>query len=361
MWPGRRATIDLLLVVPNPGVAKATGEQAKRPGVILGLNFTGNHTVLADPRIALARGWVGKGPGVVDHRATDASRGTGSGQWQAEMVVDRGYALATFYYGDIMPDDPREAAGAVAFFRGLVAAGVQAPVASAPVAVPNPGAPAEASAEASLNASEAAPAVEGPGAILAWAWGLHRAVDYLVIDPEIEARDITVYGHSRNGKAALVAGAFDERIRAIIPHQAGCGGSAPSRCHNPKAETVTRINKSFPHWFDAEFKKFSGREDRLPFDQNGLVALCFPRAVFFTAGDKDQWANPAGQLEILKAAGKVYRQFGVEGIDEQAEAKFDERIGARLCYLLRDAEHTIDAKYWQAFLDFADDSRSPRP
>jgi len=47
-----------------------------------------------------------------------------------------------------------------------------------------------------------------------------------------------------------------------------------SRDTNPNSEPVTRINDTFPHWFDGEFKKFNGQEDRLPFDQNCLVGLC---------------------------------------------------------------------------------------
>ena len=124
-------------------------------------------------------------------------------------------------------------------------------------------------------------------------------------------------GHSRNGKTALLAAAFDERIALAIPHQAGCGGTAPSRVSpkmaealnngRPTAETVAVINKSFPHWFNAEFKKFNEQPEKLPFDQHCLVALMAPRPVLLSNAEQDQWANPGGQFDVLKAAEPAYR------------------------------------------------------
>ena len=66
---------------------------------------------------------------------------------------------------------------------------------------------------------------------------------------------------------------------------------------------MTRINTNFPHWFDGEFKRFNGREDHLPFDQNGLVGLCAPQPVLFSCGEQDVWADPPGELDVLRAGG----------------------------------------------------------
>jgi dienelactone hydrolase len=304
--------INLLLFVPN--------QRAHRPPVVLGLNFSGNHTVLADPRIALAAGWLPAGPGVEDHRATEAGRGRDAERWQVEHVINRGFALATFYHGDVAPDHLGFKDGVFPFF---------------------------------LKPGQTEHGPNDWGAIAAWAWGLQRAVDYLTTDGDIDSKRIIVYGHSRNGKAALLAGAFDDRIAAVIPHQAGCGGSGPSRQDNPHAESVTRINDVFPHWFNARFKEFGGHEEKLPFDQNCLVALCAPRPVLFTCGEEDQWANPSGQLDVIKSATSVYKLFGCEGIASHAHAEDDKRIGDGLCYFIRKAPHTVDRVYWDVFLDFA--------
>jgi hypothetical protein len=89
---------EMLLYVPNA---------AKRPvPAFLGLNFDGNHAVHPDPGIRLSTAWMDDGPGVVDHRATEAARGTNAAAWPVERILDRGYALATIYYGDVEPDHP---------------------------------------------------------------------------------------------------------------------------------------------------------------------------------------------------------------------------------------------------------------
>lgn len=303
-------TIELLLVVPN-----------KRQGpvpVILGLNFEGNHTVHSDPAIPLSTRWMRNGDGVVNNRATEKTRASQADRWEIENTIDQGFAVATIFYGDILPDKNDLNDGVLPFFRKTQ--------------------------EASATDMRA---------IAGWAWGLHRAVDFLVTDKDIDAKSIVVFGHSRNGKAALVAGAFDDRIAVTIAHQAGCGGSAPSRTTNPKAEPVKRINTSFPHWFNENFKLFNDATDKLPFDQHGLVAICAPRAVLFTNGEKDQWADPAGQLRILKAASPVYELMGVKGIAANAEAKHGDIIGDTLGYFVDEGAHTVTKEHWNVFIKFA--------
>ncbi|HEX5272581.1 MAG TPA: acetylxylan esterase, partial [Gemmataceae bacterium] len=190
--------------------------------------------------------------------------------------------------------------------------------------------------------------------IMAWAWGVSRVVDYLVTNKDIDAKRIAVVGHSRLGKTAIVAAAFDERVALAIPHQAGCGGTAPSRCHNPKAETVKRINTSFPHWFDDNFKKFNDDTSKLPFDQNCLAALVAPRPLLFTNAVEDQWANPPGQFEVLKAAEPVYKLLGAGGLDAKEMPEPGRLIDSTLGYYIRPGIHSMTKGDWKVFLDFAD-------
>ena len=149
-----------------------------------------------------------------------------------------------------------------------------------------------------------------------------------------------------------MAGAFDERIALVIPHQAGCGGTAPSR--GKVGESVKQINNGYPHWFNAEFKKFNEAPERLPLDQHFLVALCAPRPVLFSNAQGDQWANPSGQFQILRAADPVYRLLGVEGLAAQEMPPQHRLVDSRLGYYIREGNHSMTADDWGVFLNFAD-------
>jgi hypothetical protein len=284
------------------------------------MNFCGNHAVTVDPRVPLSHSWLGDGcKGCVNHAATEASRAGQATNWPLEEIVRRGYALATFYSGDIDSD------------RGDVSDGLYAWLAK--------GDPAKKTAA-------------DRGTLAAWAWGFERCVDYLVNDAEIDRHRIAALGHSRNGKTALLAAAYDERIAMAFPHQAGCGGSAPSR--GKVGESVKAINDHFPHWFNAEFKKFNEAPDRLPFDQNCLVAMCAPRPVLFSAAEGDQWANPAGQFEVLRAADPVYRFLGSQGLAAKEMPSKGQLVSSPLGYYIREGKHSMTADDWRVFMDFAD-------
>jgi dienelactone hydrolase len=300
--------IHLLLVVPNDRKAPAP--------VFVGPNFCGNHTVLADSSVPLPVVWMPAScPGVANNRATDAGRGKQVDVWAIEQSIDRGYAVATFYHGDVDPDRPDATEG----IRAWYAKGRKP---------------------------------YDWGTIAAWAWGVSRAVDYLVTDKSIDPNKIAVVGHSRNGKAAMLAAAFDERIALAVPLQAGCGGTAPSR--GKVGESVKQINDRFPHWFNAEFKKFNDQPDKLPFDQHSLIALCAPRPVLLSNASEDTWANPEGQFQMLQAAEPVYRLLGGEGLAAKQMPEIGTLVDSPLGYYIRPGKHSMTRDDWKVFLDFAD-------
>jgi hypothetical protein len=307
--------IDLLLYLP----ANHTGPLP----AFVGLNFNGNHTIHPDPGITLSTNWMRTNPriGIVDHRATEAARGVSASRWPVETILDRGYALITAYCGDLEPDHPNGWRDGVRSQFG-----------------PGPGPDGFAP--------------DAWGAIGAWAWGLSRIMDYLEHDPSINARQVALLGHSRLGKAALWAGAQDERFAIVISNNSGCGGAALSR--RRFGETVERINNTFPHWFCGAFHDYNGNEDRLPLDQHMLLALIAPRPLYVASAKQDLWADPRGEFLAALHADPVYQLLGLPGLQVSEMPHADQPAGQTIGYHIRSGIHDVTAFDWNQYLDFAD-------
>lgn len=178
------------------------------------------------------------------------------------------------------------------------------------------------------------------GAVVEWAWGFQRVVDYLLTLKITDASKIAVTGHSRGGKAALLAGAFDDRIALVAPNCSGAGGSGPSRFVDTGGEKLDDIVTRFPYWFSSNFKDYMGAEVvKLPFDQHSLISLVAPRAYLCTNGLQDKWANPVGTAQAHLAAKEVF--FALGAADK-----------AGIFYINSGHDHNIDK--WVVLLDFAD-------
>jgi hypothetical protein len=308
-----------LLVYQPPGAA---GAHAPWPG-FLGLNYYGNQCVNPDPGITRSTAWMRANPEykVVDSHATEGTRGVHASRWDVEKVVGHGYATATVYYGDLCEDRNEGLTRDVATLFGT-------------------------------NAVEARRPDEW-GSLGIWAWGLSRALDYLTTDPEIDGRRIAVHGHSRLGKAALWAGAQDERFALVISNDSGCGGAALSMRNF--GETVERINQSFPFWFAKSFRAYNGREANLPVDQHELIALMAPRPVYVASAAADLWADPRGEFLSAKNAEPVYALFGKKGLGVADMPAIDHPVqGDALAYHVRTGGHDITPYDWSQYLTYAD-------
>ncbi|MDR1639469.1 MAG: copper amine oxidase N-terminal domain-containing protein [Clostridiales bacterium] len=176
------------------------------------------------------------------------------------------------------------------------------------------------------------------GALMGWAWGVSRIIDALeneaadngglafgAIDPTKTA----VIGHSRCGKAAMFAAAFDDRITIAFPSEPGGSGiqsyryavegkifnyDVADRADHVFGRTeIPTISLGSAFWFSSKALEFRNKDNLLPFDPAAIIALCAPRAFFASGGNEDHWLGNEGAVASVIAAQEVYNFLGVGG------------------------------------------------
>lgn len=249
---------------------------------------------------------------------TDPSRKVISEFWPAEVVIESGYAIAAFHVSDLAPDNKDE------FMNGVM-----------------------------QLYPEQLKSDNGMRAIGAWGWGASRVMDYFETDPQIDAKKIALVGHSRGGKASLWAAAQDQRFAMCITNCSGSTGAALAR--RQFGERVRRINTSFPHWFNTNYKKYNDHEELLPVDQHMLISLIAPRPVYATNASEDLWADPKGSFLSLKNAEDVYGLYGLKSnLQEVPPGLNMPVIESPLAYHNREGKHDMTVYDWKQFIRFAD-------
>ena len=304
---GREVEALLLMYIPNHRTGKVP--------VFIGYNFNGNRSTVNDPDVL-------ESPGL---KLMNASRevtalGAQSSRWEYELAIDRGYAVATMCYNDIYPDKPElRDNSVVALFDGYD--------------------------KSQLKDDEWQ-------AIGAWAWGSSRIADYIVKQKWADKNNLAIMGHSRQGKAALWAGAQDKRFKVVISNDSGCGGAALSM--RAYGETVAVINKSFPHWFCKNFRAYGDKEETLPFDQHELIAMVAPRYVYVASAQEDRWADQRGEFTATTKADDVYHLYGMKGLETTTMPDIHQPIMNASAYHIRAGKHDVTRYDWSNYLDFCD-------
>jgi hypothetical protein len=238
--------------------------------------------------------------------------------WQ-EQVLARGWGWAIISPASVQPDN---GAGLTAGIIGLV----------------NGGRPRD---------------LDEWGALAAWAWGASRALDFFEADEAVDATRVGLQGHSRYGKAAIVALAFDQRFAIGYISSSGAGGAKlHRRRYGELVENVLAANEY--HWMAGNYFKYGGNWDALPVDAHSLIALVAPRPVFLSAGnDGDQWVDPKGSFLAAVAASPVYELLGRRGIGTTEFPPLDTAlIAGDVGFRQHTGGHT-SAPTWPTFIEFA--------
>jgi hypothetical protein len=160
------------------------------------------------------------------------------------------------------------------------------------------------------------------GCLRAWAWGTSRLMDYFETDKDVDVHHVALEGHSRFGKTALVAMAYDPRFAVAYINSSGAGGATLARRHFGEQQENSAGVAAY-HWFAGNYLKYAEQAPKvitpadLPVDMHEMIALCAPRPVFIGGGTReggDGWADVRGTFMAEVAAGPVYRLLGAHDL-----------------------------------------------
>ena len=193
------------------------------------------------------------------------------------------------------------------------------------------------------------------GALRAWAWGASRALDFFETDKTVDARKVGLEGHSRYGKAALVAMAYDERFAIVYVSSSGEGGAKLHRRNfGELVENVAGTGEY--HWMAGNFLKYAGplNWNDMPVDSHELIALCAPRPVFISSGAQgDGWVDAKGMFLAAVGAGPVYKLLGRKDLGTTTFPEIETTlIDGEVAFRQHSGGHTPGPN-WPTFLTFA--------
>jgi len=289
---------------------------AKKPvPMLLSINFGAVQNAVDDPGITAQEVWDPK-----TNTKIVPTTGRGFGRLNVGPLLDAGFGVATFYYGDVDPD----------YLNGF-SNGIRAHY---------------------LKPGQTERLPDEWGSISAWAWGMSRVEDYFEIDKDIDAKRVAIHGVSRLGKTVMWAGAHDQRFAAVIASCSGEGGAALS--HRDYGETIAHLTAPtrYPYQFAANYAKYAGFPDTAPMDANLLIALIAPRPLLLQTGSTDNWSDPKGEFLAAVAASPVYKLLGKEGLDTDVWPEPKHPIFHDISYYMHDGGHGMVPTDWDIYVEF---------
>lgn len=240
--------------------------------------------------------------------------------WPADAIVKAGWLTVAFNVKDVAHDEPA-------------------------VMLKNPGL---------LDLDTSPPGESRGAATSAWAFVASEIRAHLCRRTDVLAEGISVVGHSRGGKAAVLAGARDPEFAVTFSSNSGCGGAA----HNltKEGEKIADITKRFPTWFCEKFRSFAGKEAELRYDQHHLLGCIAHRKIFVTSASEDAWADPRAEYFSCQLASPIHQFVGAEGLTGETlplPEPGEVRPGGSIGYHLRQGKHDLTRSDWLHFLEFA--------
>ncbi len=307
-------TFTLLVYVPK-------NAKGKTP-VFLNENYTGNHSVIDDNKIIMPTCYLknnGKAK-ITDNKAHEYQRGKGAERYPIKEIIERGYAFATFCYCEIYPDmyAEKQNGESESFYKIFDAQ-----------TYPHP-----------------------RRALIGWAWGNLRALDCIEQIPELDSSRVAVVGHSRTGKAAILAGVYDKRFAMVVSNSSCILGTSMNRRNY--GGTLKIATENSVYWYSPELKKYGDRIEDMPIDQQHIIAAIAPRLVYVASSTDDLWCDPVGEFLTLLEASKIYKLYGAKKLPTKDDMRVETPFIGDVGYHIRKGDHNILLYDWQRFMDFAD-------
>ena len=246
-----------------------------------------------------------------------------------EEILDRGYAICTIAYKDVVPDTIDSD-----FTKGM----------------------------AGMYVKNNERKKDEWGKIGMWAFAASLVIDYLETRPEINSKEITVIGHSRLGKTALWCGAQDERVYCTISNCSGYGGAAIAKYGT--GESIAMFDKyGSKDWMCPAFTDYLCRENEKPYDQHFLLACIAPRYLCVGSAEEDWGADPESEFLSCVAASEAYEQYGLKGLVYNKETMPEpgtNLIDGEIGYHIRKGRHFLSREDWNCYMDFLDKKRNEK-
>lgn len=306
-------SFTLLLYVPK---------NVEKPAVFIHQNFMGNHAAIDDGDVIIPVCYLdsdnSSGEKTLPER--EKCRNTRAYRHPIREVVAAGYAYATFCYNELYPDK-----------YATQESGVNESI----YKIYNP------------NRFKIT-----PQAIAAWAFGDILALDCLESVAEVDASRAAVVGHSRLGKAALYAGAADERFKIVVSNSSCILGARMNRRNFGGTAKIAVENST--RWYSPELKKYVENVETMPIDQQHLLACIAPRALYVASATDDYWCDPEGEFMSLLQACEIYKLFGAKNTPTPSDLKVQTPFIGDVGHHIRIGGHNILLYDWLQYIKFAD-------